>query len=154
MPGSVHACIESQAYCEGQHRIPQNSHQNFSKSIHNGPKVTQPKWVMTWLPAQGSSLLPPISTVYRVQIVPCPNPDNRLGLDWDSSFSTITGLNGSGKSNILAICFTLGITNMSQMRAQNQQDLIYKHVQAGVAEASVTIVFDNSEEESHWIGEL
>ena len=35
---------------------------------------------------------------------------------WDSSFNAITGLNGSGKSNILdAICFVLGITNMSQV---------------------------------------
>ena len=34
---------------------------------------------------------------------------------WDTSFNAITGLNGSGKSNILdAICFVLGITNMSQ----------------------------------------
>ena len=33
---------------------------------------------------------------------------------WDPSFNAITGLNGSGKSNILdAICFVLGITNMS-----------------------------------------
>jgi AAA15 family ATPase/GTPase len=36
---------------------------------------------------------------------------------WDASFNAITGLNGSGKSNILdAICFVLGITNMSQAR--------------------------------------
>lgn len=35
---------------------------------------------------------------------------------WDPSFNAITGLNGSGKSNILdAICFVLGITNMSQV---------------------------------------
>lgn len=41
---------------------------------------------------------------------------------WDESFNSITGLNGSGKSNILdAICFVLGITNMSTMRAQNLQ---------------------------------
>ncbi|KAG1878968.1 condensin complex subunit SMC2 [Suillus subluteus] len=76
---------------------------------------------------------------------------------WDPSFNAITGLNGSGKSNILdAICFVLGITNMSQMRAQNQQDLIYKRGQAGVTKASVTIVFDNSdrEKESSWIREL
>ncbi|KAG1760257.1 condensin complex subunit SMC2 [Suillus occidentalis] len=67
---------------------------------------------------------------------------------WDPSFNAITGLNGSGKSNILdAICFVLGITNMSQMRAQNQQDLIYKRGQAGVTKASVTIVFDNSDRE-------
>jgi len=31
------------------------------------------------------------------------------------------------------------------MRAQNQQDLIYKRGQAGVTKASVTIVFDNSD---------
>jgi AAA15 family ATPase/GTPase len=37
---------------------------------------------------------------------------------WDSSFNAITGLNGSGKSNILdAICFVLGLTNMTNVRA-------------------------------------
>ena len=41
---------------------------------------------------------------------------------WDETFNSITGLNGSGKSNILdAICFVLGITNMSTVRAQNLQ---------------------------------
>ena len=36
---------------------------------------------------------------------------------WDPSFNAITGLNGSGKSNILdAICFALGINNMQQVR--------------------------------------
>lgn len=45
-----------------------------------------------------------------------------LDLFRDESFNSITGLNGSGKSNILdAICFVLGITNMSTVRAQNQQ---------------------------------
>lgn len=40
----------------------------------------------------------------------------------DDSFNSITGLNGSGKSNILdAICFVLGITNMNTVRAQNLQ---------------------------------
>jgi structural maintenance of chromosome 2 len=87
---------------------------------------------------------------------------------WDPSFNAITGLNGSGKSNILdAICFVLGLTNMSsvrvhsliiffsltppfffQMRAQNQQDLIYKRGQAGITKASVTIVFDNPDREN------
>ncbi|KAJ7195092.1 condensin complex subunit SMC2 [Mycena pura] len=65
---------------------------------------------------------------------------------WDSSFNAITGLNGTGKSNILdAISFVLGLTNMSTMRAANQTDLIYKRGQAGVTKASVTIVFDNSD---------
>ncbi|KDQ13659.1 hypothetical protein BOTBODRAFT_364275 [Botryobasidium botryosum FD-172 SS1] len=72
---------------------------------------------------------------------------------WDPSFNAITGLNGSGKSNILdAICFVLGITNMQQMRAQNQQDLIYKRGQAGVTKASVTIVFDNSDRSTSPVG--
>ncbi|PPQ65045.1 hypothetical protein CVT26_015741 [Gymnopilus dilepis] len=65
---------------------------------------------------------------------------------WDPSFNAITGLNGSGKSNILdAICFVLGITDWKQMRANSQQELIYKRGQAGVTKASVTIVFDNSD---------
>ena len=35
---------------------------------------------------------------------------------FDVQFNAITGLNGSGKSNILdAICFLLGITNLSQV---------------------------------------
>ncbi|TLD08221.1 uncharacterized protein PgNI_07503 [Pyricularia grisea] len=72
---------------------------------------------------------------------------------WDESFNSITGLNGSGKSNILdAICFVLGITNMSTVRAQNQQDLIYKRGQAGVTKASVTIVFDNRDKKKSPIG--
>ncbi|THG98165.1 hypothetical protein EW026_g3966 [Hermanssonia centrifuga] len=72
---------------------------------------------------------------------------------WDSSFNAITGLNGSGKSNILdAICFVLGNTNMTSMRAQNQQDLIYKRGQAGVTKASVTIVFDNSDRATSPVG--
>ncbi|KAI1786116.1 condensin complex subunit SMC2 [Ganoderma leucocontextum] len=72
---------------------------------------------------------------------------------WDPSFNAITGLNGSGKSNILdAICFVLGLTNLSSMRAQNQQDLIYKRGQAGVTKASVTIVFDNSDRSTSPVG--
>lgn len=67
---------------------------------------------------------------------------------FDPSFNAITGLNGSGKSNILdAICFVLGITNLSSVRAANIQDLIYKRGQAGVTKASVTIVFDNADRE-------
>lgn len=35
---------------------------------------------------------------------------------WDPEFNAITGLNGSGKSNILdSICFVLGISNLSQV---------------------------------------
>jgi structural maintenance of chromosome 2 len=36
---------------------------------------------------------------------------------FDSQFNAITGLNGSGKSNILdSICFVLGIQNLQQVR--------------------------------------
>src|ERR1700743_2258117 len=38
------------------------------------------------------------------------------------------------------------------MRAQNQQDLIYKRGQAGITKASVTIVFDNSDREKSPVG--
>ena len=35
---------------------------------------------------------------------------------FDSQFNAITGLNGSGKSNILdSICFVLGISNLTQV---------------------------------------
>ncbi|KAF1995442.1 RecF/RecN/SMC protein [Amniculicola lignicola CBS 123094] len=72
---------------------------------------------------------------------------------WDAQFNCITGLNGTGKSNILdAICFVLGITNMSTVRAQNLQDLIYKRGQAGVTKASVTIIFDNRDTSKSPIG--
>lgn len=41
----------------------------------------------------------------------------RVKLDgFHTAFNAITGLNGSGKSNILdAICFVLGISNLSQV---------------------------------------
>lgn len=36
--------------------------------------------------------------------------------DFDREFTAITGLNGTGKSNILdSICFVLGITNLGQV---------------------------------------
>lgn len=35
---------------------------------------------------------------------------------FDSEFTAITGLNGTGKSNVLdAICFVLGISNLTQV---------------------------------------
>ncbi|XP_048507861.1 structural maintenance of chromosomes protein 2 [Athalia rosae] len=69
----------------------------------------------------------------------------RVEIDgFDKEFNAITGLNGSGKSNVLdAICFVLGITNLGQIRANSLQDLVYKSGQAGVTIASVTIKFDN-----------
>ncbi|EIE18219.1 RecF/RecN/SMC protein [Coccomyxa subellipsoidea C-169] len=66
--------------------------------------------------------------------------------NFDPFFNAITGLNGSGKSNILdAICFVLGITNLSQVRANSLQELVYKQGQAGVTKATVSIVFNNTD---------
>jgi structural maintenance of chromosome 2 len=58
---------------------------------------------------------------------------------WDPSFNAITGLNGSGKSNVLdAICFVLGITNWSQVR---DSELYY------------LLLFTKGEDENHVDGE-
>ncbi|NXF41408.1 SMC2 protein, partial [Nyctibius bracteatus] len=72
---------------------------------------------------------------------------------FDPLFNAITGLNGSGKSNILdSICFLLGITNLSQVRASNLQDLVYKNGQAGITKATVSITFDNSDKKRSPLG--
>lgn len=72
---------------------------------------------------------------------------------FDPLFNAITGLNGSGKSNILdSICFLLGITNLSQVRAANLQDLVYKNGQAGITKATVSITFDNTNKSQSPLG--
>jgi len=72
---------------------------------------------------------------------------------FDDQFNAITGLNGSGKSNILdAICFLLGITNLSHVRASNLQELVYKNGQAGVTKATVSITFDNRDKKQSPLG--
>ncbi|KAK2514929.1 Smc2 [Columba guinea] len=73
--------------------------------------------------------------------------------DFDRLFNAITGLNGSGKSNILdSICFVLGISSLSQVRASNLQDLIYKNGQAGITKATVSITFDNTDKKASPLG--
>ncbi|XP_055956188.1 structural maintenance of chromosomes protein 2 [Patella vulgata] len=72
---------------------------------------------------------------------------------FDPLFNAITGLNGSGKSNILdAVCFLLGITNLTHVRAGNLQDLVYKCGQAGVSKATVSITFDNHDKKQSPLG--
>jgi structural maintenance of chromosome 2 len=64
----------------------------------------------------------------------------------DPQFNAITGLNGSGKSNILdSICFLLGITHLQYIRAENNEELVFKKGQGGITKATVTITFDNSD---------
>jgi len=67
---------------------------------------------------------------------------------FDQLFNAITGLNGSGKSNILdAICFVLGLSNMSLARCTTLRELIFKNGQAGVHKAIVTVTFDNTDKD-------
>ena len=72
---------------------------------------------------------------------------------FDRHFNAITGLNGTGKSNILdSICFVLGITNLSQVRASTLQDLVYKQGQAGVTKATVSVTFNNEDKANSPVG--
>mmetsp|Transcript_798 Transcript_798/g.2239 ORF Transcript_798/g.2239 Transcript_798/m.2239 type:complete len:1225 (-) Transcript_798:393-4067(-) len=72
---------------------------------------------------------------------------------FDRQFNAITGLNGSGKSNILdAICFVLGISNLTQVRVGNLSELVYKQGQAGVTKASVTLVLNNQDKSCGPVG--
>ena len=72
---------------------------------------------------------------------------------FDKLFNAITGLNGSGKSNILdAICFVLGLSRMELARCNNLRELIYKNGQTGVTKANVTINFDNSDKNQSPMG--
>ncbi|XP_037106989.1 structural maintenance of chromosomes protein 2 [Syngnathus acus] len=72
---------------------------------------------------------------------------------FDPLFNAITGLNGSGKSNILdSICFLLGITNLTHVRASNLQDLVYKNGQGGITKATVSITFDNANKSQSPLG--
>ncbi|SBT82348.1 structural maintenance of chromosomes protein 2, putative [Plasmodium ovale] len=64
-------------------------------------------------------------------------------------FNAITGLNGSGKSNVLdAICFVMGINNLNLIRVNRLDELIYKQGQAGITKGSVTIKFNNEQKPS------
>jgi len=64
----------------------------------------------------------------------------------DPQFNAITGLNGSGKSNILdAICFVMGISRMALIRVEKMQELVYNGGKSGVSKASVTLKFENKD---------
>jgi structural maintenance of chromosome 2 len=71
--------------------------------------------------------------------------DRTVIKDLDGMFTSITGLNGSGKSNILdGIIFVLGLNSFTIARANNLRELIYKSGNAGITKASVTLVFSNT----------
>lgn len=46
----------------------------------------------------------------------------------------------------------LGISNLSQVRASNLQELVYKQGQAGVTKATVSVVFNNSDVKASPVG--
>ncbi|EAN31761.1 RecF/RecN/SMC N terminal domain protein [Theileria parva strain Muguga] len=63
----------------------------------------------------------------------------------DPHFNAVTGLNGSGKSNVLdSLCFVFGISDLSTVRANKLDELIYKQGQAGITRATVTIIINNT----------
>lgn len=63
----------------------------------------------------------------------------------DRNFTAITGMNGSGKSNIIdAIVFTLDLNTSKYMRVSNLKELI----NVNRKDCCVTIKFDNSEKKS------
>lgn len=69
-------------------------------------------------------------------------------LPFTPGINVILGPNGSGKSNISdALCFVLGRLSVKSMRAEKAGNLIFLGVKdlAPAKEASVEIVFDNSE---------
>ena len=72
---------------------------------------------------------------------------------FDPYFNAITGRNGSGKSNIFdAICWVLGMGNISNLRADGMQGLIYKGGTSGPKQASVEIIFNNEDKNAGPVG--
>ncbi len=68
-------------------------------------------------------------------------------LDLQPGYLTITGLNGSGKSNIFdAILFALGESSLKTLRATNMKGLIFDGAVSGQrsSKALVSVQFDNS----------
>eukprot|EP00835_Amoeboradix_gromovi_P003537 NODE_238_length_13323_cov_0.463854.p1 type:complete len:1102 gc:universal NODE_238_length_13323_cov_0.463854:13109-9804(-) len=72
---------------------------------------------------------------------------------FSANFNCISGLNGSGKSNILdAITFVIGCKDLSLMRCTHLSDLIYKQGNAHVKRASVSLIFNNQDKTKSPIG--
>lgn len=56
-------------------------------------------------------------------------------------FNAITGLNGSGKSNLLdAICFVLGTQDLKAIRCGGWKAAVYKEGNAGVQKVSILLI--------------
>ncbi|KAI5185365.1 structural maintenance of chromosome 2 [Nematocida homosporus] len=71
----------------------------------------------------------------------------------DKRFTAITGLNGTGKSNILdAVCFVLGIDCPRLLRSTSMKELIFKSAKSSRGEARVTLVFNNQDKTQTPVG--
>ena len=69
-------------------------------------------------------------------------------IPFENAMNVIVGPNGSGKSNITdALCFVLGRLSIKSIRAAKAANLIFSgnKTYKGAAEASVELVFDNSD---------
>lgn len=72
---------------------------------------------------------------------------------FDRAFTAITGLNGTGKSNILdAICFVLGIDSPRLLRSSSMRDLIFKKGKNSVGEGRVALTLDNADASTSPLG--
>ncbi|KAI5181703.1 structural maintenance of chromosome 2 [Nematocida sp. AWRm80] len=71
----------------------------------------------------------------------------------DKTFTAVTGLNGTGKSNILdAVCFVLGIDSPRLLRSASMKDLIFKQSKSIKGEARATLVFNNRNQSKALVG--
>lgn len=69
-------------------------------------------------------------------------------IPFENAMNVIVGPNGSGKSNIAdALCFVLGRLSIKSIRAAKSANLLFSgnKIYKGSAEASVELVFDNSD---------
>ena len=73
-------------------------------------------------------------------------------IPFKNTLNCIVGPNGSGKSNVTdAICFVLGRLGSKSMRAKHLSNLIFAGTQQykPATEASVELIFDNSDKDFH-----
>ena len=88
-----------------------------------------------------------MTTIQKLVIRGFKSFPHRTEIPFGTKFNMLIGANGSGKSNISdALCFVLGKSSASELRAKKSSNLIYhggKKIQPA-KDADVSIEFDNS----------